>query len=258
MKLFYEQRRKRITPLRGGLEWDMHFHNDIEIVYMRRGSCDAYIDGEKFQLAEGDGLVVFPNRIHDYRNGNNDMADVLIVDPGSLGEYANILSDKLPVIPYIANVRGNISDMFDAVYNATGEFADSVRYGYCVAILGMLFEKMSFRDIGKNDLKTVQEILDYCMSHYNEPVTVSSAAEALGLSESYVSHVFNDKLNISFRSYINSMRITRAIQLIDEGKMSNTEIAFETGFGTVRTFNRAFAAHMGCTPSDYKKGTERK
>lgn len=257
MQFFYEQRKKRITALRGGLEWEMHLHNDIEIVYMRRGTCDASVDGEKYELSPGDCLVVFPNRIHDYRNGIDDLADVLIVDPGTLAEYSGILSKRMPVNPYIPKASDEIKNLFELIYDTDGKFTDSIRFGYCNAVVGLLFENMEFKDIGKTDIKIIQGILDYCTSHYNESITVSTVAENLGLSESYVSHVFNDRLNIGFISYINSMRINQAMRLIDEGKLSNTEIAFETGFGTIRTFNRAFSAHMGCTPSDYKKGAKK-
>ena len=106
--------------------------------------------------------------------------------------------------------------------------------------------------MGNSDAKTIQNILDYCVEHYRESVTISAIAAALNLSESYVSHIFSDRLLISFRGYINSMRIHEAMRLIEEGKLSYTEIAYETGFGTIRTFNRAFSAHAGCTPSEYK------
>lgn len=253
MNIFYERRNMRICALRGELEWAAHLHNEIEIVCMRKGTCDAYIDGAKYELSEGDCLIVFPNRIHDFRNGCDDIADVLIVSPAAMTEYSGIFLKKLPVSPYVPNVPEEMRGMFEMAYECSGRFAESVRWGYCTAIIGRLFETMEFRDAGSSDGKTLQHILDYCAEHYNEDISVAEVAKALNLSESYVSHIFSDKLLISFRGYINSMRIHEAMKLIDEGELSNTEIAYETGFGTIRTFNRAFSAHTGCTPSEYKK-----
>lgn len=252
MNLFFEQRNVRTTALRGDLEWATHLHTEIEMVCMRRGKCDAYIDGSCYELSEGDCLIIFPNRIHDYRNGRDDLADVLIVSPGAVSEYNGIFSKKLPICPHIPNVSPQIRRLFSDAYEFEGKYVDSVRRGYCTAIIGRLFEQMEFREMGSSDAKTVQNILDYCAEHYREAVTVSTVSAALNLSESYVSHIFSDRLLMSFRSYINSMRIHEAMRLIEEGKMSYTEIAYETGFGTMRTFNRAFSAHAGCTPSEYK------
>ena len=252
MNLFFEQRNAGITALRGDLEWETHLHTEIEMICMRRGKCDAYIDGSRYELSEGDCLIIFPNRIHDFRNGRNDLADVLIVAPGAVSEYNGILSKKLPVCPHIQNVPLRIRRLFSDAFETEGKFTDSVRRGYCTAIIGQLFEKMEFRKMGSSDAKIIQNVLDYCAEHYRESLTISAVSAAVNLSESYISHIFSDRLLMSFRSYINSMRIHEAMRLIDEGKLSYTEIAYETGFGTIRTFNRAFAAHAGCTPSEYK------
>lgn len=252
MNLFFEKRNISVTALRGDLEWETHLHTEIEMVCMRRGKCDAYIDGSRYELSEGDCLIIFPNRIHDFRNGRNDLADVFILAPGAVSDYNSIFSKKLPICPHLSNVPPKIRQLFSDAYEYSGKFADSVRRGYCTAIIGQLFERMEFREAGSSDAKTIQNVLDYCAEHYREPITVNSAAAALNLSDSYISHIFSDKLLISFRNYINSMRIHEAMRLIDEGKLSYTEIAYETGFGTIRTFNRAFSAHAGCTPSEYK------
>ena len=94
------------------LEWATHLHTEIEMVCMRRGKCDAYIDGSRYELSEGDCLIIFPNRIHDYRNGRNDLADVLIVSPGAVSEYNGIFSKKLPIFPMRMSSRASMSIRF--------------------------------------------------------------------------------------------------------------------------------------------------
>ena len=51
---------------------------------------------------------------------------------------------------------------------------------------------------------------------------------------------------------MNALRYRHAAQLISNGKLDLTEIAFMSGFGNYRTFNRAFNQAYGLTPSEYK------
>lgn len=253
MNFFYEHRDNAVVTLRNELEWGAHLHSDIEIVHMIEGFCESYIDGEKYELKAGDCMIVFPNRVHNFKKGVGDIADVIIVSPEALPEYKNIFAKKLPVCPCVNNVSSIVGSMFDAAYKCEGKFAESIKRGYCTAILGILFEQMEFIKIGSGENKSIQNILEYCAENYKTDISVSDVSEKLNLSESYISHLFSEKLCIGFRQYINSLRINEAMRLIDEGVLSTTEIAYETGFGTTRTFNRAFSAHAGCSPSEYKK-----
>jgi AraC-like DNA-binding protein len=78
--------------------------------------------------------------------------------------------------------------------------------------------------------------------------------EELHLSKYYISHLFGDKLGIRFNDYINSLRISEACRLLRTSTLSVTEISDASGFGTLRTFNRAFMKQMGMSPSEYRRG----
>lgn len=253
MNFFYERRDNTVVTLRNKLEWNPHLHNNIEIVHMLDGFCSAYIDGEKYDLTAGDCLIIFPNRVHSFSKGTGDIADVIIVSPNALPDYKNIFTKKLPICPQIKNVSPFVASIFDAAHKSDGKFSEAVKCGYCTAILGTLFEQMEFKNMGNGENKSIQNILAYCAENYKINLTVAAVAKELNLSETYISHLFSEKLRIGFRQYINSLRINEAVRLIDEGVLSITEIAYETGFETTRTFNRAFSAHIGCSPSEYKK-----
>ena len=253
MNFFYEKKQSGIIVLRGELEYDAHLHNHIELLYMRRGSIDAYVDGNCHRLNKGDCFIAFPNRVHSYRNGKDDLADVLLISPDELIEFKQIISKQLPSSPHIPNVPDTLASIFDIIYNYKGDYAYSVYRGYCIAIIGTLFEKMKFYNINYGESKAFQRLLEYCNENYKNNISVLDVSKNVGLSPSYISHLFSDKLFISFRQYINSLRINYAIKLIEKDELTLTQVAYETGFSSIRTFNRAFMAHTSCTPSEYKK-----
>ena len=83
----------------------------------------------------------------------------------------------------------------------------------------------------------------------------SSLEEALHLNKYYVSHLFSQKLGISFHDYINSLRVSEACRLLLNTEKSITQISEGVGFNTLRTFNRAFTKQLGISPSQYRKAS---
>ena len=54
-------------------------------------------------------------------------------------------------------------------------------------------------------------------------------------------------------SFIRTIRIKRGKQLLDDGKLQISEIAYSVGFNSVKRFTENFKAEFGVTPSEYKK-----
>ncbi|MBQ0022974.1 MAG: helix-turn-helix transcriptional regulator [Prevotellaceae bacterium] len=77
-------------------------------------------------------------------------------------------------------------------------------------------------------------------------------AAALGTNRTYLSQYFTSK-NTTFYSYINGLRIDRAVSMIrnKEKGVTMENIYTQCGFNSSNTFRRAFIDKMGCTPALY-------
>ncbi len=65
--------------------------------------------------------------------------------------------------------------------------------------------------------------------------------------------LFKSRTGQSLRSYINALRVEHALDLLLHSEKKVIDIAFESGFDSLRTFNRHFYRTMGDTPSKYKE-----
>jgi AraC-like DNA-binding protein len=65
--------------------------------------------------------------------------------------------------------------------------------------------------------------------------------------------MFRSAFGISFVEYLTMLRLREAILLLRSGKKSVTECAMESGFGSMRSFYRAFSEEFGVTPKEYLK-----
>jgi len=128
----------------------------------------------------------------------------------------------------------------------------SIMAAYLTALFGKL---LNFYKIEKNRTthETLLQILQYCAAHFKEPISIESVSQNLHVSRSTVSHIFSSRLSINFCDYINSLRLIEAEQLLKNKNFSITEISYQCGFSTIRTFNRAFYKRYGVSPTEFRK-----
>ena len=88
--------------------------------------------------------------------------------------------------------------------------------------------------------------------------SVSDIARDLNMSESNLRAVFRQQFNISLGAYIKNFRAHQAIQLMQNSKLSFTDIAFELGFTTLSSFSRFFTNTIGVSPRQYRNSVAKR
>ena len=87
----------------------------------------------------------------------------------------------------------------------------------------------------------------------NPELKIWDIVENIGINRSYISQFINNEYNISFSHYINKLRIEKACCLLEGSINKSIEgIAFDSGFNSLSTFNRAFKKFKGVLPSEYR------
>ncbi len=89
-----------------------------------------------------------------------------------------------------------------------------------------------------------------------EALTIRGLAERLGTQEYKLRQVINSQLGFkNFNAFLNRYRVAAAERLLtDRGQahLGIAEIAYQAGYRSVTTFNKAFKDLNGCTPSEYR------
>lgn len=259
MKAFYQHDfKKEICKHGTSLSYNLHFHHHVELVYMFSGKGVAIVEGKEHVLESGDVLVVFPNQLHEYRVGENENFFISIFRPELLNEYKEIFYTMLP--ENCVYHSKNKSELLLEIATKLPQYSSSdkchknnVYRGLLLAFFGELFSNINLVKTKQADLSVLKSILVFCNENYRKEINLDAIANNLHVSKYYISHLLNDKLGIAFNEYINSLRISDAVIMLDERKYGISEIAEKCGFNTVRTFNRAFKSIYGISPSEYKK-----
>lgn len=87
---------------------------------------------------------------------------------------------------------------------------------------------------------------------YGEPITLDAAARAAGYSRCHFSKLFRERVGVCFISYLGSVRLRRAAELLERTVMPVTSIALEVGFNDLSHFERVFRAAYRRSPSKFR------
>ncbi len=230
------------------------FHAHMEIIYVLRGSISMYIDGTAQTLSSGQLSVTFPYSIHSYDKAEDAEAIILLFAPGAAGAFETRLLSAKPVHPYIDNACALLPLLEKILLHAERQatVSDNLQKAYLTALIGELLLSMPLAETERTDLNAAQQILVYCSAHYTEDISIKSVANALYLSESYITKTFSRKLGCSFREYINGLRIADAKALLYTTDMKIIDIMYNCGFNNQSGFNRVFLSETGLSPRAYR------
>lgn len=99
----------------------------------------------------------------------------------------------------------------------------------------------------------VHEIALYLQNHSAQKICLDELSARFFISRSYLTRIFRRVTGFTVNEYQTVCRIKKAQMLLKETSMTMTEIAMETGFGSLPYFERVFRQETDQTPIQYKK-----
>lgn len=82
--------------------------------------------------------------------------------------------------------------------------------------------------------------IDYINEHFAEQISLQSMAKNFGYSEGRCSYLFNTCVGVPFKTYLNQIRMQKAVELLSEKTLSVSEIMEKCGFNSSVTFYRQY------------------
>lgn len=243
-----------------------HWHTDIEVVLVRDGSITMGVNDEKRQLIKGDMAICSSGDIH-YFDSRGKYSDILILIFKSelIGSPVKWPVDFRFLSPFISSVQldSSIWSQISGVLDFIRHEINQKNTAYEMLIKAKLYELCAMlvrytTSIGIADtkkykthkrLEKMQRILSYLQDNYINDLTVIETSKQFKMSQFHFCRLFKSMTGVNFKTYLNTIRVTRAEELIVNTGKPITEIAFECGFNSIRTFNRVYKKIKGCTPS---------
>ena len=252
----FEQRKSTFTASRiSSLVSNPHIHPHLELIYLTEGSAYAHADTGRFLLEAGGLFLSFPNQIHFYHVQSPVRGYMMIFSPDLIGDFKKTFEKQVPqnAVLQAAQMPGDIAGQIERIVSAYASelpLKQVIMKGYLMAILAAILPEVPMTEATANQ-DTVKILLNYCIENYTEPLSLDKVSQELHLSKYYICHVFKERMGIGFADFINNLRIEHARGLLARGGKI-TDVAYASGFSSIRTFNRVFSSVTGMSPSAYK------
>ncbi len=106
-----------------------------------------------------------------------------------------------------------------------------------------------------NNKRLIDRITKFLDDNYGDPnLGLSSIAQSMRLTESYISGFFKQNKGINIQNYIEQKRMMKAVEMLKETSLPTAEIVKSVGYYNTNTFYKAFKRNFGMTPKECREG----
>lgn len=243
-----------------------HWHKEIELIYVRSGSCPLSITDHSFTAHAGDLAVCESGVIHySDSHGMDNSLDFIIFDTSILGQlfqnpgftFPLVTKEQLESYGLTARLEALIRTVSSELTDKAPFYQDVVTSSIQTfwALLKRFHPRADADQLpdGRRSrmLSELQELLAYIDVHYADNISLEYAAGRMNFSPSHFSKTFKKLMGINFVTYLNMVRVEQAAQELRHTEKKFTDVALSCGFNNIRTFNRVFKEITGCTPSEF-------
>ena len=247
---------------------DWHYHEDIEMLWIKKGELYLSINKQDFTLQEGDILFVDSYVPHTTKTPIGT-EKVLLQFKHDLLLSEQI--DKIVLKPFIkspnhfvvfrkSTLAGQLLILsFEKINN---EFISQKKsylsfvkahFYEILAILYRFGTLMSPDDYSlPKQAKLLFPALQYAVENIDKPISLDEISTVAHLDRSYFCRLFNKNLQMTFSEYLCILRMQKAEKLLLYSNKTITEIALSCGFGSPAYFTKIFKEKKGFTPTFYK------
>jgi AraC-like DNA-binding protein len=106
-------------------------------------------------------------------------------------------------------------------------------------------------------LEALRKLMEEGRVYREDGLSIASLSQSLGVQEYRLRRLINGQLgHRNFSAFVNGYRLAETVAaLADPGQtdVPILTIALDAGFGSIGPFNRAFKAHTGLTPTEYRR-----
>ena len=272
MDFFYENRVKleeKTIPMsiyeNSNFTYLAHWHNDVEIGFVKEGSILVGVNNEVRVLEAGEAVLCCSGDIHYYESCSEDSKLIILVfKPQLIGDFVrwpvgstfatSFLTKELNGLKDIENLLEKIVKEKETQNTAYELFIKAHIIEICATLL-RLVPRNNTKDNGKGryNIQLMQRVVAYIEKNYHEDIKLEGIAKYFNVDSFNLSKKINAITGMNFKGYLNMLRVAKAQELILNTDKPLTEIAFECGFNSIRNFNRVFKNIKGYIPSSTRR-----
>ena len=248
----------------------VHWHDELEIIYVKSGFLTVSISGENYIGTPGDAFVVSPGNLHFMGSQAGEVDYFTFLFPLEYISFCtdDMLDDKLltplknghlMIRPRIKDAAKELCEQLAEIYMAENDETESkitAQIKTKIILLQFILEMWKKGFVIENDTSgrniVEKEMVSYIQQNFTGKISLKEFGEQFHLSEKYISRYFKEHFHITLSQYITYLRLENAKQLLQDTDLSVTETAMQSGYQNVSYFIRSFKKTYGISPLKYR------
>lgn len=252
---------------------------DHVFTYIEQGEAEFFLDGVKYQVKEGDILLMPPFMAHIIRSTSEVPLIQYIIhfdlyydeersswkDQTITEERRSVVEKEMQLASTIPISRLTLPDRLELKKRfliMQKEFL-AKRLGYSLVLKGICLELLVLfmkGQVGSNYKEGkmtkgwvfIENTIKFINERFWDPeLDNHTISEHVGISTNHLSFLFKDQLGITIHKYLTHIRIEQSKIHMIEGSQTLTAIAERVGFSSIYLFSRSFKAMVGVMPSQF-------
>lgn len=250
-----------------------HWHEEIEIVYIKSGQMEIKIPSQAFLLQEGDFVVINANVLHYGAAVAECELRSLVFSPALVTGNEDLVFAQKYMQPLLtcshfcgyfikAGSNENVAHWFYDAFEALAED----RYAYefivrenlsriCLFLYGEFKLQADKQSISLNqDNIRIRKMLAFIHKQFADDISVSEIAGKADISERECLRCFQKTIQLSPIQYLLKYRIMQGAEMLSRNPADSiSEIATLCGFDSPSNFSKVFKRFYNCTPREYRR-----
>lgn len=220
--------------------------------YVTDGSGIIRLNGKEYKASQGDIFFIFPAVPHSIESEEN----FKYVYISYLGVRANQITDRLKITKdnFIFRSCSEIESFWKNALKFKSEALDLISESVLLYSFSVIAEKNSENSQRKSskDTENILLIKKYIEDNFSDfSLSSEKISREFSYNKNYISTVFKKKFGVGISEYIRTVRIQRAVALIEQNFSSVKEIAYRCGFCDQLYFSKVFKEKIGMSPKKY-------
>lgn len=232
---------------------------DYQLMYVLDGCIHYTFDGVETVVEKGNMVLFHPGQPQEYIMYSAENAEFYWVhftghDVEGLLRECGIPDDRYVFwVGTSSDYRWMFHQMIKELQTRRGHYEELVN-GTLRHLLLLIHRHLTVREETNPDFHgEVIQALTWLERHWRESISIEEYAARNRITPCWFRQKFKQYTGVSPMQYIVNLRITNALNMLENTDYNISQIADAVGYDNPSYFRRLFRKHMGMSPSEYKK-----
>ncbi len=248
----------------------IHWHDELEFIYVLSGDCKYLVNGERIIIQAGQGIFVNARQLHRILKGSVDCELICLIFSPMVLCTTKYVTNRLvqPILvagdlPYLllkdneewqSVILKGIADIYKSTVTGEDELEIIAQlYGMWHQIVKNVHVRVNNNHTDDDSLMYVKNMIGFIQRSYDERVSLQDICESGSIGKNKCTTLFKKYTNMSPVDYLRYYRVEKSIELLKYTNMTITEIAYATGFTGASFYAETFRKYMGYSPMQFRE-----